>query len=176
MSTENELTDQNQMEETETTNLQEENGSAESDNWKQKYDEMNDKYLRLYSEFDNYRRRISKERIELIGTASEDVLKSIIPVLDDMERAIQLNKTSSEIESIKQGFELVYTKLKSALAAKGLKEMTMTDLTFNPDLHEAITNIPAPSPELKGKIVDTLEKGYYLQDKIIRYAKVVVGE
>ncbi len=147
-----------------------------TEDFKAKYDEMNDRYLRLYSEFDNYRRRTSKERIELIGSASEDVLKSVIPVLDDLERAVVLNQKIEDIQAIKEGFELVFNKLKVTLSNKGLKEMKIEDGVFNADFHEAITKIPAPTPELKGKIIDTIEKGYYLNDKIIRFAKVVVGE
>ncbi len=147
-----------------------------TEDFKAKYDEMNDRYLRLYSEFDNYRRRTSKERLELIGSASEDVLKSVIPVLDDLERAVALNQKIEDIQAIKEGFELVFNKFKTTLASKGLKEMSIENGVFNADFHEAITKIPAPSPELKGKIIDTIEKGYYLNDKIIRFAKVVVGE
>ncbi len=153
-----------------------ENTNQNSLDYKEKYEEINDRYLRLYSEFDNFRKRNAKERLELISTASEDVIKNILPVLDDMERAIQANKNIDDIDAIKQGIELLCNKLKNTLHQKGLKEMTTDDHIFNADLHEAITKIPAPSDDLKGKIVDVIEKGYYLNDKIIRFAKVVVGE
>lgn len=140
------------------------------------YNELNDKYLRLYSEFDNFRRRTAREKIEMIQTAGESVLKDLVPVLDDFERAISNNEKVNDEKVLKVGFSLIYNKLKKILSDKGVKEMDMGDGVFNSDMHEAITKIPAPSDELKGKIVDTVEKGYYLHDKIIRYAKVVVGE
>ncbi len=138
--------------------------------------ELNDKYLRLYSEFDNFRKRTSKERVELIQTAGEDVFKTILPVLDDFERAIKFNSETADIKAINDGVNLVYNKLKSTLTQRGLEEMKTVGEVFNPDLHEAITNIPAPSEDLKGKVVDELEKGYILNGKIIRFAKVVIGQ
>ena len=135
-----------------------------------------DKYLRLYAEFENFRRRTAKEKLELISGASGDVIKEIIPVIDDMERAIESNKTSEDVETVKEGFELVYNKLLRTLKSKGLQEMDSKDNEFDTDKHEAITKIPAPSEEQKGKVVDVIEKGYYLNDKVIRYAKVVIGE
>ncbi len=147
-----------------------------TEDWKAKYDELNDRYLRLYSEFDNYRRRTSKERLELIGTASEDMVKSVLPILDDLERAVISNQNIEDAQLIREGIQLVFNKMKNTLSTKGLKEMTHEDGVFNADFHEAITKIPAPSPAQKGKIIDTVEKGYYLHDKIIRFAKVVVGE
>lgn len=136
---------------------------------------LNDKYIRLYSEFDNYRKRTNKEKLDLIATASAGVLKDMLTVLDDFERAIANNENVSDIEAVKEGFKLIHNKFKSTLEAKGLKAMEAKGGEFNPDLHEAIANIPAPSDDLKGKIVDDVEKGYYLNDKVIRYAKVVVG-
>lgn len=138
--------------------------------------EANDKYLRLYAEFENFRRRTAKERLELVSNASADVMKELLPVLDDMERAMEQNKDATDPETVKEGFELVHNKLKNTLTKKGLKEMDSKETTFDTDHHEAITKIPAPSEELKGKVVDVVEKGYFLHDKVLRYAKVVIGE
>lgn len=137
--------------------------------------EANDKYLRLYAEFDNYKRRTSKERIELLQTAGRDVIVDLLTVLDDFERAAKAMETATDIESVKEGVQLVHSKLKNILASKGLKEMNSKGTPFDADFHEAITNIPAPSDDLKGKVVDEIQKGYSLNDKVIRFAKVVVG-
>ena len=137
---------------------------------------MNDKYLRLYSEFDNYRKRTNKEKLELISTASAGVLKDMLTVLDDFERAIANNDKVEDINAVKEGFQLIYNKLKSGLEAKGLKQMQAKGEVFDPELHEAIANIPAPEDALKGKVVDDVERGYYLNEKVIRFAKVVVGQ
>lgn len=136
---------------------------------------LNDKYLRLYSEFDNYRKRTNKEKLDLIATASAGVLKDLLTVLDDFERAIANNESVEDAQVIKDGFKLIQHKLKATLEAKGLKPMEAKNQPFDADLHEAIANIPAPSEDLKGKVVDDVEKGYYLNDKVIRFAKVVVG-
>lgn len=136
---------------------------------------LNDKYLRLFAEFDNYKRRTQKERIELLQTAGKDVVISLLPVLDDFERAIKATENATDVNAIRDGIMLVQTKLKSILAQKGLKEMESLNTAFDTDMHEAITKIPAPSDDLKGKVVDELEKGYTLNDKVIRFAKVVVG-
>ncbi len=141
-----------------------------------KYNELNDKYLRLYSEFDNYRRRTSKERLELFKTAGEDILTDLLPVLDDFERALQNMDKKGDVKTIRKGVDLVYNKFKNTLDSKGLKPFTSIETPFDPDVHEAITKIPAPSKKLKGKVVDEVEKGYKLNDKVIRFAKVVVGE
>jgi molecular chaperone GrpE len=142
---------------------------------KAKADELNDKYLRLYSEFDNFRKRTAKEKVELMQTAGEDVFKSILPVLDDFERAIKSNTETTDIKAVNDGVNLIFNKFKSTLTQKGLSEMNAVGESFDADIHEAITNIPAPSEELKGKIVEELEKGYSLNGKIIRFAKVVIG-
>ena len=134
-----------------------------------------DKHLRLFAEFENYKRRTSKERIDLYKTANQEVLQAILPVLDDFDRAI-IEIKKSEDEVLLKGVELIHDKLKSTLFSKGLEEVTLkTGDLFNADFAEAITQIPAPSPNLKGKIVDVLEKGYRLGDKIIRFPKVVIG-
>lgn len=138
--------------------------------------ELNDKYLRLYSEFDNFRKRTAKERVDLINTAGEDIFKSLLPVLDDFERAIKSNAETTDVKAVNDGVHLIFNKFKSVLTAKGLQEMKSHGETFDADIHEAITNIPAPSEELKGKVVDELEKGYSLNGKIIRFAKVVIGQ
>lgn len=138
--------------------------------------ELNDKYLRLYSEFDNYRKRTSKERLELFKTAGQDILTDLLPVLDDFERAMQNMESSNDAEAIQTGINLIYNKFKNILENKGLKHFKSIENDFDPEVHEAITKIPAPSKKLKGKVVDEIEKGYMLNDKVIRFAKVVVGE
>ena len=138
--------------------------------------ESKDKYIRLYAEFDNYKKRTVKERLDLINTAGRDTISSLLPVLDDFDRAKKSADDESTNEVFTEGVSLVYNKFKGLLESKGVKEMTSTGESFDPELHEAITEIPAPSEELKGKIIDTIEKGYMLKEKIIRHAKVVVGK
>ncbi|CAH0152697.1 nucleotide exchange factor GrpE [Pedobacter sp. ISL-68] len=137
--------------------------------------QLNDKYLRLYAEFDNYKRRTQKERVELLQTAGKDVIVSLLPVLDDFDRALKAMETAADVAPVKEGILLVSTKLKNTLAQKGLKDVESISQPFNTDFHEAITNIPAPSDDLKGKVIDEVEKGYTLNDNVIRFAKVVVG-
>ncbi len=137
--------------------------------------QLNDKYLRLYAEFDNYKRRTQKERVELLQTAGKDVIVSLLPVLDDFDRALKAMETASDVAPVKEGILLVSHKLKNTLAQKGLKDVESINQPFNTDFHEAITNIPAPTEELKGKVIDEVEKGYTLNDNVIRFAKVVVG-
>lgn len=137
--------------------------------------EANDKYLRLYSEFDNYKKRTMKERIELIKSAGEDVFKLVLPLIDDLERAIKANETAKDVKAVNEGVKLVQQKFITSLASRGLEEMKAVGEEFNPDLHEAITNIPAPSEDMKGKVVEVMEKGYLLNGKVIRFAKVIVG-
>lgn len=138
--------------------------------------EQKDKYLRLFAEFDNFKRRTAKERIELIQTAGKEVIASLLDVLDDFERAEKTMESVQDTAVVKEGVQLVFAKLRSTLEQKGLKPMNSVGEEFNPDLHEAITEIPAPAPELQGKVIDQVQKGYYLGDKIIRFAKVVVGK
>ncbi len=135
----------------------------------------NDKYLRLYAEFDNFRRRTTKERIDLLQTAGKEIMVSLIPVLDDFERATKAMETSTDVNAVKEGVVLVQNKLTNILTQKGLKPMESIGTPFDADLHEAITNIPAPTDDMKGKVIDEMEKGYYLNDTVIRFAKVVVG-
>lgn len=138
--------------------------------------EYKDKYLRLSAEFDNYRRRTLKEKADLSKTAGEDIIINMLPVLDDFERALQTMSQSEDVTSITQGVELIYNKFKDIMSRKGLKEIEAKEKDFNMDIHEAITKIPAPEESMKGKVVDVIEKGYYLHEKVIRYPKVVVGE
>jgi molecular chaperone GrpE len=139
-------------------------------------EEHKDKYLRLFSDFDNTKKRNARERIENIQSAGKEIMSALIPVADDMERAMKAFKESQDIESIKAGLDLVYTKFVSTLESKGLKGFDSIGETFDVEKHEAITEIPAPNEEMKGKVMDQVEKGYYLNEKIIRYAKVVVGK
>jgi molecular chaperone GrpE len=143
---------------------------------KAQLEEEKDKYLRKVAEFENFKRRNAKERVELIQTAGKDVIIELLDVLDDCDRAQKQLDTSDDAAAIKEGVMLVFNKLRSALQSRGLKIMDTKNQDFNPDLHEAITEIPAASEEMKGRIVDEVIKGYYLNDKIIRYAKVVVGK
>ena len=138
--------------------------------------ELKDKHIRLQAEFDNYRKRTLKERMELLKTASESVLMSILPVIDDFDRALQTIDVVEEEGHLKDGVKLIYNKFQEFLKQNGVKEIEAKEQNFDTDLHEAITKIPAPSEELKGKIVDVVQKGYYLNDKVIRFSKVVIGE
>lgn len=143
---------------------------------KAQLDESKDQYLRLMAEFENFKKRTRTERLDLIKTANADAIKSMITVLDDFDRAQKAIESSSDVTAIKDGLNLVHHKLKSTLVSQGLKELENTiGKEFDTDLHEAVTNIPAPTEDLKGKVVDELEKGYLLNDKVIRFAKVVVG-
>jgi molecular chaperone GrpE len=142
----------------------------------EKYNEINDKYLRLAAEFDNYKKRTLKEKSDLLKYGSESVLLNLLNILDDFERAESSLKESSDIESIKQGIELINNKFREFLKQQGLKEIEAKNADFNIDYHEAISRMPSPSAELKGKVIDVVQKGYMLHDKVIRFAKVVVGE
>jgi len=141
-----------------------------------KIDELNDKYLRLFSEFDNYRRRTSREKLELAKTATEELMKELLPVLDDFERAIKSTGESNDCDAVKEGTQLIFNKFNGILTKNGLSVIESHGKVFDTDFHEAITYIPAPSKKLKGKIVDELEKGYLLNEKVIRYTKVVIGQ
>jgi molecular chaperone GrpE len=145
------------------------------DKYKEELSQANDKFLRLYAEFDNFRRRTAKEREEARKTEGKDVIVALLPVLDDFERAIRSMENATDIVAVKEGVALIQNKMKNILAQKGLKEMQSIGSPFNPDLHEAITNIPAPTDDMKGKVIDEMEKGYELNDKVIRFAKVIVG-
>lgn len=142
----------------------------------EKYDTVNNKYLRLYSEFENFRRRTAKEKLETMKNAGSDVVGAIIPVVDDFDRAIAHNENNEDAEALKEGFELIKNKLMRILEQQGLKPMDSIGKPFDTEYHEAITNIPAPSEDMKGKVVDVAEKGYFYNDNILRYAKVIVGQ
>lgn len=143
---------------------------------KSEAEELKDKYLRLYSDFENYKRRTNKERLELFKTAGEEVLKSLLPVLDDFDRAEKAFEASTDATALADGIKLVSHKFKNTLSQHGMVSYASVGEVFNADLHEAIVKTPAPSDDMKGKVVDEIEKGYKLQDKVIRFAKVVVGE
>lgn len=164
----------------ENTSAESQENAAESANeavrdFEAELKEKDDKYLRLYAEFENYKRRTSAERMELFKTAGQEIMLAMIPVLDDFERALKAMETATDVNSVKEGVELVSQKFKNTLVAKGLKPMESIGEPFNADLHEAITNIPAPTEDMKDKVIDEVEKGYYLGEKVIRYAKVIVG-
>lgn len=150
-------------------------GNAELESLQKELTETKEKYMRMYAEFDNFRKRSNKDKLDLIKTAGEEVIASVIPVIDDFERALKALGDGEENKAAREGIELVYHKLLKILTTKGLKPMNAVGEVFNPELHEAITQIPAPSEDLKGKIVDEIEKGYYLHEKVIRFAKVVTG-
>ena len=147
-----------------------------ADKLQKEIDEQKDKYIRLFAEFDNYKRRSAKERIELIQTAGREVITSLLDVLDDCDRAEKQLQKSEDIEQIKEGVQLVFGKLRNTLLSKGVKAMESIGTDFDVEKHEAITEIPAPTEALKDKIVDEVTKGYYLNDKLIRFAKVVLGK
>jgi molecular chaperone GrpE len=142
----------------------------------EKLAELNDKYLRLTAEYDNYRRRTLREKMELSKSAGEEILQSMLPVVDDFDRALESIDESQDIEAVKEGIHLIYNKFKDVLGEKGVKEIEAKDQEFDTDKHEAVSKIPAPSEDMKGKVVDVVQKGYYLNDKVLRFSKVVVGE
>ena len=142
--------------------------------FEEKFLDMNDKFLRLHAEFDNYRKRTIKERIDLSKYATEDVIKSFLPVMDDLERAVKLME-NTETDPVQEGIILIYQKFKNILTQKGVEEIKTTGEAFNTDFHEAITNVPAESEDKKGLVMDVVEKGYLLHGKVIRFAKVVVA-
>jgi len=142
----------------------------------EKLAELNDKYLRLTAEYDNYRRRTLREKMELSKSAGEEILQSMLPVVDDFDRALESIDESQDIEAVKEGIHLIYNKFKDVLGEKGVKEIEAKEQEFDTDKHEAVSKIPAPSEDMKGKVVDVVQKGYYLNDKVLRFSKVVVGE
>lgn len=158
-----------------TTHLSNEGAEDVTAKIQAELEEQKDKYLRLFAEFDNFKRRSAKERIDLIQTAGKDVIVTLLEVMDDCDRAEKQMQTSEDVASIKQGIGLVFGKLRTTLSNKGLKPMQSINTEFDVEKHEAITEVPA-GDDMKGKVVDEVEKGYYLNDKIIRFAKVVVGK
>ena len=159
----------------ETENSQNDAVEKEAETLRAKVEELNDKFLRQAAEFENFKRRNARERIELIQTAAKDVITDLLDVVDDSERAQKQMETTNDLELITEGVLLVFSKLRNTLTAKGLRAMEAKGKPFDPDLHEAIAEIDA-GDEMKGKVIDEIQKGYYLNDKIIRYAKVVVGK
>ncbi len=144
--------------------------------YKEKIDELQDRYLRLSAEFDNYRKRTLKEKMELTKSAGESLLINILPVMDDLERGMQTVNNAADIKAIQEGINLIYNKFKDFLDQNGIKEIEALNKEFDIDYHEAVTKIPAPKKDMKGKVVDVIEKGYTLNEKVIRYSKVVIGE
>lgn len=140
-----------------------------------KFQEINEKYLRLYSDFDNFRKRTAKEKNDMFKYAGEELITMLLPVLDDFERAIKAGENSEDTKAIKEGVQLIFQKMKNTLTQQGLKEMEISDGEFDSELHDAISKVNAPKKEQVGKIVDVVQKGYFLNDKVIRHAKVVVG-
>jgi len=172
----------NMTEEQEITNSEEkvvaneqESPKAEEPTPEKKIAELNDKYLRLYAEFDNFRKRSMRERVEYLKFAGEEVFKDILPVVDDFERGLKAAENLTDVKAVNEGVQLVYNKLQHILKQKGIEFMETKGKNFDSETMEAITNIPAPSPDLVGKVVDEVEKGYLLNGKVIRFAKVVVG-
>ena len=146
------------------------------ENLKAEKAELNDRFLRLYSEFDNYKKRVNKEKLDLISTASEKVFVNLLPVIDDFERAIAANEKLEDVEAIKEGFVLIYNKMIQLLKRFDVEEIPAKGEEFNTDFHEAVTHFPTDKEEEKGKVIDVTEKGYKIKDKVIRYSKVVVGQ
>lgn len=162
-----------------STHLNDEMANEEIDRFQEmenQLKEANDRYLRLVAEFDNFRKRTAKEKMELTKTAGEDIIKALLDVVDDSERAAKQMENSEDLALIKEGINLVFNKLKNTLQSRGLKAMESKDKDFDVELHEAITEIPAPTEDMKGKVIDEVSKGYFWNDKIIRHAKVVVGK
>ena len=143
---------------------------------KKKYDELNDSHLRLMAEFDNYRKRTMREKADLIKTGGEGALKNLLPIIDDFERALQNVRTAEDVEAVKEGVDLIFGKFMGYLSQRGVKPIEAIGKPFNTEEFEAIATIPAPEPDMKGKVLDCVQTGYTLFDKVIRHAKVVVGE
>lgn len=163
-----------ELEQTEEQSAEDQDLTKELEQLKAELEESKDKYLRLFAEFDNFKKRSIKERFDLLKTAAQETITSLLPILDDFDRAKKSADSGNEVFS--EGVQLVYQKLYSTLEQKGLKSMDSNGADFDPEWHEAVTDIPAPSEDMKGKIIDTIEKGYILNEKIIRYAKVVVAK
>lgn len=172
----NDETAEKELEVTGEDEQQEAKSDLEIKELQEKLDAANDKYLRLSAEFDNYRKRTLKEKAELTKSAGEQILEKILPVMDNFERALQSMETATDVPALREGVQLIYTTFRDFLSQHGVKEIECVNTDFNPDLQEAVTKIPAPSEEMKGKVVDCIQKGYTLYDKVIRFPKVVVGE
>jgi molecular chaperone GrpE len=162
--------------ETEETEEKEAEEEKKEPTAEEKLAELQDRYLRLSAEYDNFRKRTLKEKIDLQKSANENLLNALLPVADDFDRALQSVHETKEIEAVKEGLNLIYGKFSGFLSQQGIKEIESINKAFDTDLHEAITKIPAPSKKLKGKVVDVVQKGYLLNEKVLRFAKVVIGE
>lgn len=178
---ETKVNNEESVEETETTNeeVAEEESATETDDLSvalKELEELKDKHLRLQAEFDNYRRRTLKEKADLITSGGERSLKDLLPVVDDLERAMESIKSAQDVEAVKEGMELILNKFKDYLAKQGVAEIEAKDVAFDVDKHEAVAKFPAPSEDMKGKVIDVTKKGYTFNGKVIRYAQVVVGE
>ncbi len=165
----NEATTEENIEQAETTE------ASAIEKLEQENKDLNDKFLRLFSDFDNFRKRTAKEKLDIRKKAGVEVIKDLLTVVDDFDRANENNKNVEDIETMREGFKLIHNKLSSILKAKGLTEIDAKGEVFDVDKHEAITQIPAPSEDLKGRVVDVIEKGYALNDVVIRFPKVIVG-
>ncbi len=166
----NEETDSQENTETEQTQQE------QSENCEEKYNELNDRYLRLIAEYDNFRKRTLKEKMDLVKNGGEDVLKNILPVVDNFERALKAIEESDDIKAVKEGIELIYKNFMDFLAQRGVKEIECVGLPLDTDLHEAVAQTPAQTEDQKGKIIDVVEKGYKLNEKVLRFAKVVIAQ
>lgn len=172
-----EAPEQSEKEDTpEETEVNEEEETKKEPTAEEKLAELQDRYLRLSAEYDNFRKRTLKEKIDLQKSANENLLEALLPVADDFERAMKSVDEAKDIEAVKLGMSLIFDKFSAFLNQQGLKEIEAQNKEFDTDLHEAVTKIPAPSKKLKGKVVDVVQKGYFLNDKIIRFSKVVIGE
>ncbi len=169
----NESTGEEEAEESEEIEVEEKKREATTE---EKLAELQDRYLRLSAEYDNFRKRTLKEKIDLQKSANENLLNALLPVADDFDRALGVVDDARDIEAVKEGMKLISGKFTGFLAQQGVKEIDVKNKAFDTDLSEAITKIPAPSKKLKGKVVDVVQKGYYLNDKVLRFAKVVIGE
>ena len=186
--TEKETANPEEMEQQKVTNLQDNQTEkaeekAGQDNvaddlaaLQQKYDELNDTHLRLRAEFDNYRKRTMREKADLIKMGGEGALKNLLPVIDDFERALQNIRATEEVEALREGVDLIYTKFMNYLGQQGVKAIEAVGKPFDTEEFEAIATIPAPQPDMKGKVIDCVQTGYILYDKVLRHARVVVGE
>lgn len=161
--------------EVETPETEETEKAEEPNEWEKKYKDLNDSHLRLMADFDNYRKRTIKEKADLIKNAGERIICDFLPIVDNFERALESMKTAENVEAVRQGVELIYNQVMSMMKANGVAVIETENAPFDTEYHEAITTIPAPTPELKDKIVDCTTKGYTMNEKVIRHAKVVVG-
>ena len=170
-----ETTEQQESQVTSEEQVVSDENAEEVDEWETKYNDLNNSYLRLMADFDNYRKRTIKEKADLIKNAGERIICDFLPIIDNFERALASMKTAEDVDAVRQGVELIYNQVMSMMKANGVAVIETESTPFDTEFHEAITTIPAPTPELKDKIVDCTTKGYTMNDKVIRHAKVVVG-